>query len=70
MSKTETTTVVANKQADNDILLLNIQVENQVYCMTMMQVAVVAFLGVTESPGRSAVKLAERNARQFSLSWG
>ena len=45
MSIIEAPTVVANKQADNSKLLLNIQVENQGYCMTTMQVAIVACLG-------------------------
>ena len=36
--------------------LLNIQVENHGYCMTIMQVVVVACLGMKKAPGRSAVK--------------
>ena len=49
-------TTVANKQTDNNNLLLNIQVENHGYCMAIMQVVVVGCLGVRETPGRSAVK--------------
>ena len=35
--------------------LLNIQVENHGYCMTIMQVGIVACLGMKKAPGRSAV---------------
>ena len=34
--------------------LLKTQVENQRYCMTIMQMVVVACLGVKNAPGRSA----------------
>ena len=49
-----------NRNNDNSsktsIQLLKIQVENQCYCMTIMQVGVVACLGVKNTPGRCAVK--------------
>ena len=36
--------------------LINIKVENHGYCMTIIQVGIVAFLGMKNTPGRSAVK--------------
>ena len=36
--------------------LIKIQVENHGYCMTIMQVGIVACLGMKKAPGRSAVK--------------
>ena len=36
--------------------LLNIQVENHGYCMTIVQVGIVACQGMKKEPGRSAVK--------------
>ena len=56
MSKTETTTVIANKQADNGQTFIKYSSRNHVYCMATMHLVVVACLGVTETPGRSAVK--------------
>ena len=53
ISITEITITVA-KQADR---LLKIQVENQCYCMAIMQMVVVACLGTKDAPGRGAVKL-------------
>ena len=54
-SKTETTTAVANKQAYIGQTFIKYSRRNHGYCMAIMQVAVVACLGVTETPGRSAV---------------
>ena len=36
--------------------LIKVQVENHGYCMTIMQVGIVACLGMKKAPGRSAVK--------------
>ena len=36
--------------------LIKIQVENHGYCMTIMQVGIVACLGMKKTPGRNAVK--------------
>ena len=41
--------------------LIKIQVENHGYCMTIMQVGIVAFLGMKKAPGESA-----RNSRNES----
>ena len=49
-------TVAANKQADNKKTFIKYSTRNHGYCMAIMQEAVVACLGVTETPGRSAVK--------------
>ena len=56
MSITETTTTVANKQTDNRQTFIKYSSRNHGYCMAIMQVVVVACLGVTETPGRSVVK--------------
>ena len=47
---------IANKQTDNRQTFIKYSSTNHGYCMAIMQVAVVACLGVMETPGRSAVK--------------
>ena len=70
MSITETTTTVANKQADNGQTFIKYSSRNHGYCMAIMQVAIVACLGVTETPGRSAVKPRNETPKRFSLEGG
>ena len=48
--------------------LVKIKVENHGYCMTIMQVGIVAFLGMKKAPGRSA-RSSRNESPENVLSW-